>query len=192
MRGTLMVSVKVPFFLGLIPAHAGNTNAPAVFAPLSRAHPRACGEHARAWALTDASLGSSPRMRGTLGCFFPTPRFTRLIPAHAGNTVNAEHLAVPWEAHPRACGEHQALNDILPPISAHPRACGEHSGLSATTGRGNGSSPRMRGTLPSTICVQLMQGLIPAHAGNTRQPQTTLSRVRAHPRACGEHRRSRK
>ena len=50
-----------------------------------------------------------------------------------------------------------------------------------------GSSPRMRGTLAGTIPVDAVQGIIPAHAGNTPHTTCSWSRNWDHPRVCGEH-----
>ena len=53
--------------VGIIPAHAGNTECP--LSPLLPwwDHPRACGEHPVCGSWVMLSMGSSPRMRGTLG-----------------------------------------------------------------------------------------------------------------------------
>ena len=50
-----------------------------------------------------------------------------------------------------------------------------------------GSSPRMRGTRCFPVGAQGLEGLIPAHAGNTGVSKRFVGRVGAHPRACGEH-----
>ena len=70
---------------------------------------------------------------------------------------------------------------------AHPRACGENNcGLAKPAPR-RGSSPRMRGKLRSARAANKARGLIPAHAGKTREPGKARSQARAHPRACGEN-----
>ena len=53
-----------------------------------------------------------------------------------------------------------------------------------------GSSPRMRGTLDSLDSLSLDMGIIPAHAGNTRQHNQSMLDLWDHPRACGEHRKN--
>ena len=77
-------------------------------------------------ATSEASGGSSPRMRGTRDWFTWLWQEIGLIPAHAGNTRVDLRLYLPPGAHPRACGEH------------------ETSGLDKL--QAEGSSPRMRGT----------------------------------------------
>ena len=85
MRGTLNYPSGDAEAAGIIPAYAGNTSIEhrkrrwnwdhprvcgehtpsARSSPLPRDHPRVCGEHMVSRSLAMASLGSSPRMRGT-------------------------------------------------------------------------------------------------------------------------------
>ncbi|EFW09848.1 hypothetical protein HMPREF9005_1172 [Actinomyces sp. oral taxon 178 str. F0338] len=53
-----------------------------------------------------------------------------------------------------------------------------------------GSSPRVRGKLDGGRPVLRGDRLIPARAGKTTVPGTVPKRKRAHPRACGENRRT--
>ena len=130
-------------------------------------HPRACGAHTSSTALLRRSVGSSPRMRGSLidghlGC-----KASGIIPAHAGLTRTRRQQPRGRRDHPRACGAH---NSAVP---------------SSTASRG--SSPRMRG---SQICrddIDMLVGIIPAHAGLTRAGHRYRSWLRDHPRACGAH-----
>ena len=73
----------------------------------------------------------------------------RLIPAHAGKT------------HPPGAGGQGR--------EAHPRSRGENVSLERPSGRSRGSSPLTRGKLASSVVVQGLDGLIPAHAGKTRK-----------------------
>ena len=52
----------------------------------------------------------------------------------------------------------------------------------------SGSSPRMRGTRGLDETAEILKGIIPAYAGNTRPRQRGLLAVEDHPRVCGEHR----
>ena len=70
---------------------------------------------------------------------------------------------------------------------AHPRACGENIAVRSDCIRLRGSSPRMRGKLEALPTIITTVGLIPAHAGKTRQHGPRKSAHRAHPRACGEN-----
>ena len=73
--------------------------------------------------------------------------YGRLIPAHAGKTLNI------------------SLRRIKD--RAHPRACGENIDQAATTKAVVGSSPRMRGKRAQRRALGPGLGLIPAHAGKT-------------------------
>ena len=153
--------------LGIIPAHAGNTQGIRRNCNASKDHPRACGEHYIGHIDTFMEQGSSPRMRGT-PCFFcfSACRFG-IIPAHAGNTgVTCSPTPWSWD---------------------HPRACGEHSEKSNQSSLLMGSSPRMRGTQIQERCGARCVGIIPAHAGNTSCSWRCLRSYWDHPRACGEH-----
>ncbi len=69
----------------------------------------------------------------------------------------------------------------------HPRVCGEHC-KAETIGRPQrGSSPRVRGTPPSTPHRSRRVRFIPARAGNTRRGRARPCPPPVHPRACGEH-----
>ena len=172
MRGTLYRKLDVDSFTGIIPAHAGNTNAILACLRMDGDHPRACGEHKHPGLLKASGRGSSPRMRGTRS---PAPAGRvqgGIIPAHAGNTSGSEQ---------RECTRRD-----------HPRACGEHRGDDMTNGTTPGSSPRMRGT-HTTVCERGQEfGIIPAHAGNTWRGTGVRLRRWDHPRACGEHSRYRR
>ena len=90
-----------------------------------------------------------------------------LIPAHAGKTSRLIRI-----------GE-------LP--TAHPRACGENKDELDSMSEGEGSSPRMRGKLPTNLDRANDARLIPAHAGKTTPISTKALPSAAHPRACGEN-----
>ena len=111
--------------------------------------------------------GSSPRMRGTPDMNAENGGIPGIIPAHAGNTCLVLHRGIPVRDHPRACGEH------LYTFASHAAV--------------SGSSPRMRGTQCLVADLEDGDGIIPAHAGNTRAYTRTLPSARDHPRACGEH-----
>ena len=71
----------------------------------------------------------------------------RLIPARAGNTINASQYAGCASAHPRSRGEHL--------VRRSPRCCAR------------GSSPLARGTHSYQRVSDTAFRLIPARAGNT-------------------------
>ena len=87
MRGKLRDSYPQWASKRIIPAHAGQTGR---FHPHERRrpdHPRACGANRTVLIPLTIGPGSSPRMRGKLHAPLPTPRDSRIIPAHAGQTV---------------------------------------------------------------------------------------------------------
>ena len=92
-----------------------------------------------------------------------------LIPAHAGKTRRATKRAVRSRAHPRSRGENLVEK---PNVVA-----------------GLGSSPLTRGKHDATLTPHEKSGLIPAHAGKTREGRKASDCARAHPRSRGENRR---
>ena len=95
----------------------------------------------------------------------------RIIPAHAGNS--------------------RYVNVTGDTMTDHPRACGELTAQAWMTVDGNGSSPRMRGTLHPHPELPAGLRIIPAHAGNSHSRLGACCLLPDHPRACGELTRSR-
>ena len=167
MRGKRRESIPLSVWVGLIPAHAGKTVVYTQAAQVSSAHPRACGENRTLDTKAVKKAGSSPRMRGKLGCGGGVYGVTGLIPAHAGKTANRAGCGTCRPAHPRACGENAPVNK-KPFCSL-------------------GSSPRMRGKPAGGGYDCVASGLIPAHAGKTASLSCRTGRTKAHPRVCGEN-----
>ena len=93
----------------------------------------------------------------------------RFIPAPAGNRTWVWSCRLPMTVHPRACGEQR-----VPPIGGRVPP---------------GSSPRLRGTVPSVRLPQVLLRFIPAPAGNSLGVVVMLASLSVHPRACGEQSR---
>ena len=147
MRGSLAQLVAYMGTPGIIPAHAGLTMQGLPLSIEAGDHPRACGAHSWRTDASTCSTGSSPRMRGSLR-FYPNVASTiGIIPAHAGLTISSLICRQPLWDHPRACGAHADPQGDLLIVS--------------------GSSPRMRGSLPSKYRLSRPEGIIPAHAGLT-------------------------
>ena len=147
MRGTLANIQTHPISARIIPAHAGNSLAQTPPPTRSTDHPRACGElhpGKKDCILID---GSSPRMRGTPPKNLVVCDASRIIPAHAGNSISALRAI--------------AL------LADHPRACGELTMVTWVKDRQGGSSPRMRGTPVHRSRPAPHFRIIPAHAGNS-------------------------
>ena len=131
----------------IIPAHAGQTEQEPCGTRGAADHPRACGANSRLVRCNGPEIGSSPRMRGKRMAVLLTSRYTRIIPAHAGQTCCRSIACRRRTDHPRACG-------------ANPRHDQPRAGTP-------GSSPRMRGKPASTDMSFGIVRIIPAHAGQT-------------------------
>ena len=157
-----------------IPAHAGNTPAPATSSTVRSVHPRARGEHLGNTLDFHGASGSSPRTRGTRRDTGQVAHGGRFIPAHAGNTGRHREASEQAAVHPRARGEHvfghpegyqgvrfipaHAGNTAISratsaSMTVHPRARGEHSSTVKSSGVIGGSSPRTRETLYGNTVV---------------------------------------
>ena len=167
MRGTHQSDEGAVTIEGIIPADAGNTCLTLSTSATPRDHPRGCGEHIRRRVCIEQWTGSSPRMRGTRGADLEPVLLVRIIPADAGNTRSSVGTEWAGEDHPRGCGEHY-IRDRTPMTII-------------------GSSPRMRGTLPSVIPTRRGLGIITADAGNTQAANMRWAEAWDHPRGCGEH-----
>ena len=151
----------------LIPAHAGKTNKYGARLSRTTAHPRSRGENPGSGMPSWFRSGSSPLTRGKRRQLNPMRAASRLIPAHAGKTA---------EKPQRLFG-----------ASAHPRSRGENSARAISPGVNVGSSPLTRGKLPGMFHLIAVAGLIPAHAGKTRNPRDRRADNTAHPRSRGEN-----
>ena len=146
-RGT-QVREKLPWLHPrLIPARAGNTGVEFLRRSVISAHPRSRGEHTEAPRPPCRCAGSSPLARGTSSASASSSASARLIPARAGNTLDALPALVF--------------------IAAHPRSRGEHAARRVSSLGTPGSSPLARGTHNRLEKISRLARLIPARAGNT-------------------------
>ena len=116
----------------IIPAYAGSTPGRPSPAPIPRDHPRIRGEHADGDGDQLHAVGSSPHTRGALIADGVLTRMSRIIPAYAGSTPDAERHDPKGKDHPRIRGEHSVS------------ACGLDDGY--------GSSPHTRGAHSAPAC----------------------------------------
>ena len=131
------------------------------------AHPRSRGENEAHCLVPSGVYGSSPLTRGKRLDHEPLIPTARLIPAHAGKTIQV-----------RLC---------LLSAGAHPRSRGENVECQVKTGLGKGSSPLTRGKLRVGVILSAIGGLIPAHAGKTSSARRPSRPTEAHPRSRGEN-----
>ena len=153
---------------GLIPTHAGKTWSATERSPSRTAHPRSHGENLVLRLHENHGRGSSPLTRGKPGRVHGVTESLGLIPAHAGKTPprddgrNLEGL-IPAHAGKTGTGTGSVVTR-----GAHPHSCGENLiGVTADLSA-QGSSPLTRGNLRVVRAGQVVDGLIPAHAGKTR------------------------
>ena len=132
-----------------------------------RNHPRGCGAHCLFYRFVVAVMGSSPRVRGSQSGAEPDVAVRGIIPAGAGLT---------------------ALCDVKKARARdHPRGCGAHDSSSLRKELGEGSSPRVRGSLAGSQGKNAFAGIIPAGAGLTSWQGTWFCCHGDHPRGCGAH-----
>jgi len=86
MRGTHLLKSLSNNALGITPAYAGNTILIVLDTSMARDHPRVCGEHLQLLHKRPNSMGSPPRMRGTLKNGSLDIVKAGITPAYAGNT----------------------------------------------------------------------------------------------------------
>ena len=151
----------------IIPAYAGSTTAIVQDCPYPADHPRLRGEHLSKLVSMKAPSGSSPPTRGALTARAAQVARDRIIPAYAGSTGDSDVLV--WAD------------------SDHPRLRGEHEEEMFLTREEAGSSPPTRGARIRDVPVHLLDRIIPAYAGSTREYFLHRNRSADHPRLRGEH-----
>ena len=152
----------------IIPARAGQTRTTGRPSPPATDHPRACGANLTGGRPDDTVGGSSPRVRGKLGSGALNELNERIIPARAGQTIQASAPEAYAPDHPRACGANWLTSDML--------------------GCRVGSSPRVRGKRPVEHVRGSHTRIIPARAGQTTGAVVVAAHNADHPRACGANR----
>ena len=167
MRGAHTITVRDRGTRGIIPACTGSTTSIAAPSPLTRDHPRMCGEHCSGVLVFVPILGSSPHVRGALARLPAWRACHGIIPACAGSTFSPPFALKHRRDHPRMCGEH-----------AYWRSAGIGP---------KGSSPHVRGAPACAIASVRTSGIIPACAGSTGGVKRLCRSIRDHPRMCGEH-----
>ena len=130
-----------------IPACAGNSLFGSYLYGLFPVHPRVCGEQGVALRMSWTVSGSSPRVRGTVDATGDRGLEGRFIPACAGNSADFDYYTTVSPVHPRVCGE-QICSIVIVTV-------------------GDGSSPRVRGTVVYISAALIAARFIPACARNS-------------------------
>ena len=133
--------------LRFIPTPVGNTRMERRRRTNRTVHPHACGEHTPPHYSDLVSIGSSPRLWGTLLLNNGDGQVERFIPTPVGNTT--------------------CRPSVLLYRAVHPHACGEHRTVFCTSYRISGSSPRLWGTPHCSLCLLQFGRFIPTPVGNT-------------------------
>ena len=166
MRGKALRHRLSSVLIGITPAYAGKRQRLSSACTLPWDHPRVCGEKLLAMMVMVPSLGSPPRMRGKVFCFLRPCVSVGITPAYAGKS--------PF----------YRLN--LHMLGDHPRVCGEKRLKELICDMAKGSPPRMRGKVKSELHPTMKPGITPAYAGKSSRPFRRKSKIRDHPRVCGE------
>ena len=145
--GTLLRRSQLPKNHRFIPTPVGNTLSSCHCRRNTPVHPHACGEHASLFPDISESVGSSPRLWGTLAPIYNRKYAYRFIPTPVGNTTRKRAQRVFGSVHPHACGEHIFGGGLMVPPS--------------------GSSPRLWGTLVIVMQEVVFARFIPTPVGNT-------------------------
>ena len=152
---------------GLIPAHAGKTSSEPLSLASRPAHPHSRRENRPMTIVRPIHTDSSPLTRGKRIRLASTRSHFRLIPAHAGKTLEKTLAREPSGAHPRSRGENISSRSAIWFL--------------------RGSSPLTRGKRRLLILNAERLGLIPAHAGKTTGWAGAHGCAGAHPRSRGEN-----
>ena len=153
--------------VGITPAGAGKTCAPAHKDCNRQDHPRRCGENYTGRTRAPHEQGSPPQVRGKLGDKSNQSAPFGITPAGAGKTVLSTSDGRRGRDHPRRCGEN--LSGKTPPPTTP------------------GSPPQVRGKLHKETVWAAAQRITPAGAGKTKGYCFVQKRRQDHPRRCGEN-----
>ena len=190
-----------------IPACAGEPKPPEPPAPFRGVYPRVCGGALAKRAKRRAKKGLSPRVRGSLGRAPEHPGLEGSIPACAGEPTSGRDRPRLDAVYPRVCGgaEGRQSSRVVPnglsprvrgspkarigaldlPQGVYPRVCGGALSHIQTPPAKRGLSPRVRGSPTIVNTYSLLEGSIPACAGEPCQRQYAPCSIEVYPRVCG-------
>ncbi len=153
------------YFLGSIPACAGEPRHWLARSVTATVYPRVCGGTRPDPAPLPCPTGLSPRVRGNLWTAARRCRGTRSIPACAGEPKNRRRRVAADGVYPRVCGgTHQLVQHLV---------------------QRNGLSPRVRGNPRRERLLIPRRGSIPACAGEPRTARGPRPVDAVYPRVCG-------
>ena len=170
-RGIRVIKELRPTWVGITPAHAGNTIGSYLSQYLAKDHPRTRGEYIDMYKVALEDVGSPPHTRGILVAQRYRWRRDGITPAHAGNTASIASATCSVGDHPRTRGEYLAQSVV---VVIYP-----------------GSPPHTRGIRKVNAQEIPNGGITPAHAGNTGFFSRWKIKSWDHPRTRGEYSRFR-
>ena len=147
LRGTVYILVFLLFRQGITPAPAGNRCFICCIVFSLGDHPRACGEQCNLFVFTSISLGSPPRLRGTVKFHSFLHLCLRITPAPVGTAIYPYSISLYPGITPAPAGNSLLSFCFIPLIEDHPRACGEQKADKSRLFWPKGSPPRLRGTV---------------------------------------------
>ena len=134
--------------------------------PPFRDHPHACGDKLRLFKSARLQAGSSPRVWGQEDSEINAQQAERIIPTRVGTRNLCKCLPVKHRDHPHACGDKQALRQLL-----------------LLT---RGSSPRVWGQASPLLLDSFKFRIIPTRVGTSAMMFLSPAVVKDHPHACGD------
>ena len=166
-RGPRHVPRDLYGLAGITPAHAGTTDGCDLSCAGGKDHPRSRGDHSKLFSFSCIRRGSPPLTRGPLCRTRPSRADSRITPAHAGTTRQAQYVRWGDADHPRSRGDHRTLFG---------------GGIDVI-----GSPPLTRG--PPRGCDERLDRcrITPAHAGTTLDIALETAFIEDHPRSRGDH-----
>ena len=150
---------------GSIPACAGEPLAGADTSEPYRVYPRVCGGAAAAPSGGSTLAGLSPRVRGSPGRIPVRDFLPRSIPACAGEPQAARWVEAAAQVYPRVCGGAQRVPHLAVAVA--------------------GLSPRVRGSPGDEPAAVMLDGSIPACAGEPCLRSRSCRSAGVYPRVCG-------
>ena len=152
-------------YRGSIPACAGEPPKRCAMSTMCRVYPRVCGGTRPRGTERDSHYGLSPRVRGNQGITRRGPRWSRSIPACAGEPSTSRGRTARSTVYPRVCG-----GTLRPRWSRRSVV---------------GLSPRVRGNPVQSFHTKPPSGSIPACAGEPASTTMPRQQETVYPRVCG-------
>ena len=164
-RGSRQTQQRVLALEGSIPAGAGEPKYSSRRGYLKGVYPRGCGGARISTRRAHNGVGLSPRVRGSPASTILPGMVLGSIPAGAGEPPRCSASLAARGVYPRGCGG---------------AGCAPHSDLLCP-----GLSPRVRGSRLLFSVLLLLEGSIPAGAGEPDTSPTSGASTRVYPRGCG-------